>query len=108
MSDEEWLKLFTDAKAEFEKILNDRCCFSRNDTTWILLEDLLTLIKNSESRETDIGPMRKNTLASSPHDQSSSVETIPINEKNDPVAKISEIAIVETEQSAEEERLAIV
>lgn len=51
MSDEDWLKLFTDAKAEFEKILNERCCYFHEDSTWSLLDDLLTSIKQTSEAE---------------------------------------------------------
>jgi len=107
MSEEDWIKLFTDSKAEFGKILNDRSCLSRKDPTWFLLDSLLTLI--DESRDTTAEPPfpRKKSLASSPSEQTSSVETIPIDQNNDPSAKMSEIALVETEEAEQEETLTI-
>jgi hypothetical protein len=63
MSKEDWIKLFNDAKAEFEKILVERCCPYGIDSTWFLLENLVASLESQATFEPII--VRKKCLASS-------------------------------------------
>lgn len=41
----QWLTLFKDAKKEFESILDERFCFHQRDSTWFLLENLISKLE---------------------------------------------------------------
>jgi hypothetical protein len=55
--------LFNDAKAEFEKILVERCCPYGIDSNWFLLENLVASLESQATFEPIT--VRKKCLASS-------------------------------------------
>lgn len=103
MNESYWIKLFSDSKAELEKILDERSCYNHEDSTWLLIDSLLASMNVSKESD-EVITTRKKSLASL-SEPSSSVETMPIGEKNDPITKLAEIAIVETDEEASEDRL---